>query len=72
MSTPTNRDAEQARIAEADKRIAAVRARLALAGFTAHVIGHDLLLIARWGRTRELSLADAEQFAKTVEGNHAA
>lgn len=49
---------EQLRVAEADKRIATVRARVALLGGVLHVVesdcGRPVFIVSRWCLTKEL------------------
>ncbi len=64
----TDEDTGRAEVEAADKRVQTLQARFALQGWACHVIGPDRVLVCRWNRTRECSLAEAEDMVRTVEG----
>jgi hypothetical protein len=67
---PDSAEAERSHVSAADKRIAELRARFAMAGWVAHVIGPDQLVIGRWGRWRDCTVVEAEELVGKLEGQH--
>jgi hypothetical protein len=64
---PDDPQAERARVNAGDMRIAALQQRAQVAGFGLHVIGVDRVLLTRWRRTRELSVAEAQALFASIE-----
>jgi len=61
-------EAERERVAMVDAAIRTLVARFALAGWSAHVIGPNRMILSRWGHTRELSVAEAETLLAELSG----
>ena len=65
---PETQEAGQQRVQQLDKRVSTARARLARAGFEAHIVAGGFV-VGRWGQLRDLeTLDELERFVEMVCG----
>lgn len=67
----TGVEQHRAQVEAADTRMVELQRRIGTLGYSCHVVGPELLFVARWGWGAAFSTAQAEEFLRRVGGGDA-